>query len=141
MSNVTNRLSGIARGATVLDFTGEKIGTVTEVDEDRDYIQVEKGWLFHKDFYVPATDVSRVDEVGSVILNLSRHDLDESYDYPPMPDKTHSGAGLTTVANAKLDVPSRSGAAESSGPADEYSDSAAALGSDPQRWPVDGEDA
>jgi hypothetical protein len=139
--DASNILAGIARGATVLDFTGEKIGTVKDVEESRGYIQIEKGWLFHKDFYIPASAINRVDDVGSVVLNLNKRDLDDSYDSPPIPDKTLTDADLADEATAGTDVTNPAGVMGGSGPVDEYSDSSAAtLGSDAaSRWPVDEE--
>jgi len=90
MQDIQMLLAQVARGATVYDASGEKIGTITDIDRAGSYIEVEKGWLFHKDFYVPLSDVSRVDELGGVFLTINKHDLGAAYDEPPIPDKTRT---------------------------------------------------
>lgn len=73
----------IADGMTVYDSAGEKVGTIRQYDPQNGYIEVEKGWLFHKDFYVPLNAVARTDADG-VYLNLYKDDLsDGRYDQPP----------------------------------------------------------
>lgn len=76
--------SQIPNGATVYDAAGDKIGTVHENNVEGAYLVVQKGFLFHKDFYVPLSAIARADEAG-VHLTVSTADLsDERYDSPPM---------------------------------------------------------
>jgi len=76
--------SQIPNGATVYDSAGDKIGTVHENNVQGAYLVVQKGFLFHKDFYVPLIAIARADEEG-VHLTVSTADLsDARYDTPPM---------------------------------------------------------
>jgi|GEM_PF-633895 len=76
--------SQIPNGATVYDSAGDKIGTVHENNVQGAYLVVQKGFLFHKDFYVPLSAIARADEEG-VHLTVSTADLsDARYDTPPM---------------------------------------------------------
>lgn len=76
--------SQIPNGATVYDAAGDKIGTVHENNVEGAYLVVQKGFLFHKDFYVPLSAIARADEEG-VYLTVATADLsDERYDSPPM---------------------------------------------------------
>jgi len=71
-------------GATVYDIDGEKVGTLRAYDPQGGYLTVEKGFLFHKDFYVPMTRVQGVDADGDVHLSLRKDDLsDIQYDAIP----------------------------------------------------------
>lgn len=74
----------ITDGMTVHGMDGDKLGTVRNYDPQVDYLDVQKGWLFHKDFYVPTTAVSAVDRDG-VTLRLTKQDLeDDRYSSPPV---------------------------------------------------------
>ena len=76
--------SQIPDGATVYDSAGDKIGTVHENNVQGAYLVVQKGFLFHKDFYVPLSAIARADEEG-VYLTVSTAELSDSrYDSPPM---------------------------------------------------------
>ncbi|MDQ2828389.1 MAG: YsnF/AvaK domain-containing protein [Chloroflexota bacterium] len=71
-------------GATVTDMAGEKIGTLHAYDPQGGYITVQKGFLFHKDLYIPVSAVQNTDAEGNVQLSLHKDDLtDERYDSPP----------------------------------------------------------
>ncbi len=90
-------------GLTVYDTTGEKVGTVREDNVQGGYLDVQKGWLFPKDIYVPRSAVSNIDANG-VYLSLYKDDLqNQNWDAPPMSNATTSdqtatmtGAGYTT---------------------------------------------
>jgi len=70
--------------ATVYDTADEKIGTVQAYDPQGGYLTVQKGFLFHKDLYIPVDAVQRTDAEGNVRLSLHKDDLaDERYDSPP----------------------------------------------------------
>ena len=72
------------QGATVNDVAGEKIGTVQAYDPEGGYITVQKGFLFHKDLYIPVSAVQSTDADGNVQLSLHKDDLaDSRYDSPP----------------------------------------------------------
>ncbi len=71
-------------GATVTDTAGEKIGTLHAYDPQGGYITVQKGFLFHKDLYIPVSAVQNTDAEGNVQLSLHKDDLaDNRYDSPP----------------------------------------------------------
>jgi hypothetical protein len=73
----------IADGMTVYSTDGEKVGTVRNYDPSADYLDVQKGFLFKKDFYVPLSSISAVDE-DFVTLKLTKDALeDEHYSLPP----------------------------------------------------------
>ena len=71
-------------GATVNDAAGEKIGTLHAYDPQGGYITVQKGFLFHKDLYIPVSAVQSTDAEGNVQLSVYKDDLaGERYDNPP----------------------------------------------------------
>ncbi len=71
--------------ATVYDASGEKVGTLHAHDEQGGYITVQKGFLFHKDLYIPLSAVQGTDADGNVQLSLYKDDLqDGRYDEPPV---------------------------------------------------------
>jgi hypothetical protein len=81
----------ICEGMTVYCTAGEKLGTVRTYDPRAGYLDVQKGWLFHKDFYVLVRDIRAVDEEG-VTLRLTREDLhDERHDVPPVGMRSAEG--------------------------------------------------
>ncbi len=90
-------------GTTVNDMAGEKVGTLHAYDPEGGYITVQKGFLFHKDLYIPLSAVRSTDAEGAVQLSVYKDDLtDGRYDSPPA---TASGlasedsyAQTTTVA-------------------------------------------
>jgi hypothetical protein len=74
----------IASGMTVYATDGSKLGTVRNYDPQAGYLDVHKGVLFTKDFYVPMGAVDAVTEDG-VTLQLTKNDLqDERYAAPPV---------------------------------------------------------
>jgi uncharacterized protein (TIGR02271 family) len=102
MYNSTSQWSGdqIPLGATVYDAAGDKVGTVAEYDLQAGYLLVEKGWLFHKDIYVPTSAISRIDENG-VYLQLYKDDLQgDRYASPPT-----AGIGTNAADTMVDDVP------------------------------------
>ncbi len=92
----------IGPGATVYDAAGEKVGTVRSYDAQGGYLDVEKGWLFPKDFYIPLSAVQGTDANGDVQLSLYKDDLQgDQYAYPPAegvasPAAYDQGVGTTT---------------------------------------------
>ena len=74
----------IADGMTVYGMDGSKLGSVRNYDSPSGYLDVHKGWLFTKDFYVPVSTVTAVDEDG-ITLSLTKDDLqDARYNTPPL---------------------------------------------------------
>jgi len=77
----------ITDGMIIHGMDGEKLGSVRNYDPQVDYLDVQKGRLFHKDFYVPTTAVAAVDRDG-VTLGLSSRDIaDDHYAAPPSAEK------------------------------------------------------
>ena len=73
----------IADGMTVYGAAGEKVGTVRNYDPRAGYLDVRKGWLFTKDFYVGLSAVQSVNEDG-IVLRLTKEELnDDRYASPP----------------------------------------------------------
>ncbi len=82
----------IADGTTVYDASGEKIGQVRGSDVQGGYLDVEKGWLFPKDVYIPLSAIARSD-TGGVYLTLYKDDLSaDTYAQPPQ-----GGVGTQTT--------------------------------------------
>ena len=92
----------IADGMTVYATDGEKIGTVRNYDPQAGYLDVQKGWLFKKDFYVPMDQVDAVTEEG-ITLKLTKDALaSDLYSSPPMP--TAAKLDPVTLADGSLMV-------------------------------------
>jgi len=86
----------ITEGMTVYDAAGEKVGTVREYNAQGGYVDVEKGWLFHKDFYIPANAVTRSDQDG-VYLSVYKDDLSgDAYSQPPVGGATYTETQANT---------------------------------------------
>ncbi len=90
----------IVEGMTVFDAAGEKVGKLDTYDREGGFLDVRKGWLFPKDFYVPVRDVARTDADG-IYLGLYKEDLERA-EYAPTPaqaDATGDTTGTTSSAN------------------------------------------
>nr|MDQ2827779.1 PRC and DUF2382 domain-containing protein [Chloroflexota bacterium] len=99
----------IVEGMTVYDAAGEKVGTVREYNTQSGYVDVEKGWLFHKDFYIPLNTVTRSDQDG-VYLNVYKDDLSgDMYSQPPVGGTT-TGAYDTMAQTGAYDTTAQTGA-------------------------------
>jgi hypothetical protein len=73
----------IADAMRVYATDGDKLGTVRNYNPQAGYLDVRKGWLFVKDFYVLIDDVDTVAEDG-ITLKLTRNELDDDrYSVPP----------------------------------------------------------
>lgn len=85
----------LANGMTVYGMDGDKLGTLRNYDPQAGYLDVQKGWLFHKDFYIPLTAVQEVDEAG-VTLRLTKANLDDvQYASPPAGSVVTSDSSLS----------------------------------------------
>ena len=84
MSGSSTSSERLADGMTVYDVNGEKIGTVSGYTTSRAYFKLEKGLLFHHDYYVPMSAVSRIDHDG-VFLTVLKDDIkDGDWENPPL---------------------------------------------------------
>jgi len=100
----------IAEGMTVYDAAGEKVGTVREYNTQSGYVDVEKGWLFHKDFYIPLNTVTRSDQDG-VYLNVYKDDLSgDMYSQPPVGGATMGTGYGTETQTAAYDTTAQTAA-------------------------------
>ncbi len=91
----------LPNGLNVIGSDNEKIGEVE--DALGDYFTIKKGWLFGREYYVPATAIATVDD-SAVYLNVTRDEaLHQGWDQVP---------GESTTAYD--DTPGRSVAGESS---------------------------
>jgi hypothetical protein len=82
--NSTSGSQRIADGMTVYDVNGEKIGAVSGYTTSDTYFKLEKGLLFHHDYYVPMSAVSRIDPDG-VYLTVRKDDIkDRGWENPPL---------------------------------------------------------
>ncbi len=68
----TGRLTA---GADVYGSDGEKVGRLVQAAAS--YILVEKGWLFVKDLYLPASSIAQVDDDGRVYLAYTKAQAEE----------------------------------------------------------------
>src|SRR3954467_14597064 len=59
----------IGVGDDVYGSDGDKVGTVSEVQQD--YLVVEKGFFFPTDYYIPASAVASA-STGQVVLNVDK---------------------------------------------------------------------
>ncbi len=85
----------IIKGATVYDIAGDKVGTLDAYDPDAGYLDVRKGWLFHKDVFVPVGAIDTTDADG-IYLRLTKDELaDPRFDVPPT-----SGSAATETTEA-----------------------------------------
>ena len=73
----------IADAMTHFSADGHKLSTVRNYDPRAGYLDVNKGFLFTSDFYVPVTAVAAVDDDG-IELNLARDEVESGrYANPP----------------------------------------------------------
>lgn len=83
-SNSINRANlHIANGMAVYDANGDKVGTVRNFDPQDGYLDVHKGLLITKDFFVPVEAVEKTEQ-DAVYVRLSKEALSSgSYNQPP----------------------------------------------------------
>jgi hypothetical protein len=67
----------------VYGIDGTRLGSVRNYDPHVGYLDVQKGWFFHKDFYVPLAAIETVSGDG-ITLKLTEDELkDDRYDLSP----------------------------------------------------------
>lgn len=83
-------------GDDVIAADGEKLGSIASVGQN--YLLVEKGFFFIKDYYVPFTAISSYDESdGRVFLSTTRDEaLNSGWDQMPMTDSGMTGGGIAS---------------------------------------------
>lgn len=93
----------VADGMTVYGTDGEKLGTVRNYDPQAGYFDIQRGWLFHKDFYVTLSDVAMIDENG-IVLRLTKQELeDDRYTSPPTGGVVY-GEGFVLTEKEPIDA-------------------------------------
>ena len=81
-------MQGIQNGWDVYGSDGEKVGDVAEVGSN--YLLVQKGWFFTKDYYIPTSAIVSV-EPNDVRLSLASSDIaNQGWDSPPADDVSSS---------------------------------------------------
>jgi len=77
-------IQGIQNGWDVYGSDGEKVGDVAEVGSN--YLLVQKGWFFTKDYYIPTSAITSVEQ-NEVRLSLASSDIaNQGWDAPPADD-------------------------------------------------------
>lgn len=71
----------IPEGTDVVDVDGDKVGKV--IDAQGDYLVVEKGWLFPKDYYVPRTAIATYDGDKAYLAVTKDQALNQTWDVVP----------------------------------------------------------
>lgn len=90
----------IAPGSVVYDASGNKIGTVQDFDTQGHYLVVEKGWLFPKELYIPASAFGRVNNDG-VYLNINKDEIQSrNWDTPPTTTQTAATSSAMQASDA-----------------------------------------
>lgn len=85
-------------GTLVYDADGRWIGIVSLRNPHGKCLVVQKGRLFPRDLYLPATAITVIDDAG-IGLNLSKNDLrSRGYSHPP-----HSGEDPASATEADPD--------------------------------------
>jgi uncharacterized protein (TIGR02271 family) len=100
----------ITSGMAICDAAGEKIGTLTGADAQGRYLQMQKGTLFAKDRFIPASAVDHITPNG-IYLNVTKAALSAAtFDQPAVGAAGAAGtaaqatAGRATDPNADIDV-------------------------------------
>jgi hypothetical protein len=91
----------VTDGMNVYDVNGEKIGKVTGSNASADYFTLEKGLIFHHDYYVPMSAVSRLDPDG-VYLNVAKDDVENrGWENPPLERRETFGEHVRDTLDPK----------------------------------------
>ena len=91
--SMRNNVGEVMKGAEVIDANGEKVGKVVEVG--RNSFKVEKGFLFHKDMYLPMSAVARTHD-NHVHLNVAKDQV-MTMGAEQLPAEGHEWYGTDTM--------------------------------------------
>jgi len=120
-------------GMDVYGADGDKIGSINEVYDN--YIMVEKGFFFPKDYYIPIDSIEGVDSDDRVYLTVDKDQvLNQGWD--AVPDYT----ATTTASGTGYADAGRPGTSEVIAPDYVAQSDVAASGTDATRVPVYEED-
>lgn len=78
--------ANLPSGAPVYDADGEKLGTISDMQDKDDFLVVHKGRLFGHDAYIPRAAINHAD-VNGVHLRVRKDDL-KGMNQTPLPEPT-----------------------------------------------------
>jgi hypothetical protein len=99
ISNQTTRHPAtwqITDGMTVFGAGGDKLGTVRNYDPQASYLDIQKGVLFNKNFYLGWGTIAAVTADG-ITLRLNKKDLHGGLFASPPPGSIAYNAGLSVA--------------------------------------------
>ena len=99
------QLIPLTQGMDVFGADGGKVGSIQDVQDD--YILVEKGFFFPKDYYIPWSAIQGVTEDNDVYLTITKEDaLERQWDTLPRGDATRpaTATGTGDVTGATYDT-------------------------------------
>jgi len=103
MANTIDQTIALQRGMDVFGANGDKVGSIQEVGND--YVVVEKGFFFPKDYYIPWSAIEGVTEDNDVYLFVTKEEaLAQDWGTAPSVDMTMGSAG-TTAGTAEVIAP------------------------------------
>jgi len=89
MDNTIDQTVALQNGMDVYGADGDKVGSIQDVQDD--YIVVEKGFFFPKDYYIPWSAIDGVTDDNKVYLLVTKEEaLNQNWDTVP------TGATMTT---------------------------------------------
>jgi len=93
---VDQQLIPLTKGMDVFGAEGDKVGSIQDVQDD--YILVEKGFFFPKDYYIPWNAIQGVTEDNDVYLTIGKDEaLNQRWDTLPAGDATGASYTGTTT--------------------------------------------
>jgi uncharacterized protein (TIGR02271 family) len=94
-------------GMDVHGSDGQKVGTIQEVFAD--YVIVEKGFFFPKDYYIPVSAIANADDDGNVYLSVTKDQaLHQGWD--TLPEVASASASTITSETAAYEDAAAAGA-------------------------------
>jgi uncharacterized protein (TIGR02271 family) len=127
MTNTAIQTLPLQTGMDVFGAEGDKVGSIHEVRDD--YIVVEKGFFFPKDYYIPWSAIEGVTDDNEVYLLVTKDQaLDQRWDTAPVPE--------VTSATNSAEIGTGAGTAEVIAPEYTAQTDATAPGSDATRVPI-----
>jgi uncharacterized protein (TIGR02271 family) len=94
--DVDQQLIPLTKGMDVYGAEGDKVGSIQDVQDD--YVLVEKGFFFPKDYYIPWSAIQGVTEDNEVYLTISKDEaLNQQWDTLPQGDAIGTNYTGTTT--------------------------------------------
>ncbi len=103
-SRVIPDMSSVQKGWEVYDSSGDKIGEVHEVGTN--YLMTQKGFIFHKDVYIPASAVGRIED-GRVDLTMTKDEINNLDWAGPPPEQEEALSAAESAASGEEAVSPR----------------------------------